>query len=280
MATAKLPRFGQELYLRETVEAARLLDRLGAGAHAAQAVSAILPQSSPTTRRRVATKIVQRLHGGMAGSNARTAFVRLLAGLQDSEARRELVLYGTATSDLLVGAIARELLYPYFVEEGLPVGVTADEASLQRDGVLVTMERMLTLRVLGLYAERRWAFTSERCLRLGLRILQHAGVLFPQRIRGASGAVQGYVQAPHGMSLPTLVWCFHAELSAASPPPTEDRVLTADFARTLVAPPSLVHARLREAEREGLLSVRHGPGGRRVTAPLPLEVSIDRLIEC
>lgn len=277
MSAPVFPTFGQEFYLRETLEAARLLDGPGAERGGSPVVEAMLTHPSPSTRRRVASKMLQRLQGGLKGREARVRFVRLLSRLPDSEARRELVYYATSVADPIVGAVARDVLYPFFVEGNPPLGAKPEDVAPHRDGLLLTVEPVITLRFLLQYAERRWAYRSERCVRLALRILQQAEIVFAQRERGAFGRVTGYLPAPHGLSLATFVWCFHVELARSVPPPSEDRALRADFARTLVASPAVVRARMQQAEREGYIRQAHGPGGRRILAASSLDEAIERL---
>jgi len=276
MGRAAFPTFGQELYLRETVEAARLLDREGLTKDAAARIAGILPHPSPITRRRLANKILQRLEAGCAEPAQLRLFVRLLANLEESEARRELVYYSASRADPIVGAIASEILYPFFIERTLPAGTAPEEASPEQEGLLLTVERMVMLRFILRYAEQRWQYRSERSIRLAMRIMQHGGIVLPQRLRGARGRVTGYILAPHGISLPAFVWCCMTELPALMPRASVDAILTSGFVRRLIVPPAIVEARLQQAERAGYLRFQSGgfvgPG-------LPMEEVIERLAE-
>ncbi len=276
MTACTLSTFGQELYLRETIEAARLLDNIGTAPGAVHEIAALLTQPSAITRERLATKILQRLRAAAGGRDRLASFVRLLARTEDSEARRELVLYGVSVADPIVGAIASEILYPFFVEELPPPGSLPEDASPQRDGLLLTVEPVVTMRFILDYARRRWQYHSARSVRLAMRILHRGGVVLPQRLRASSRSIAGYVLAPHGISFPAFVWCLVAEFHASAPP-TEAMVLSARFVRNLVVPPSVVHARLNQCEREGFVRTRSG-GGRRLLLAYSPERTVERLL--
>ena len=140
-------RFGQELYPHETLAAAALLaqasrqDERPSSAALAGRVALLLPEGSPAHRQRVAVlkRLLQRVAAGAqraaknillvkrrgkipnpARRTGRRAFAHLLAYLPDTQARQDLVYYGAARADALIGAIARDVLYPYFIEDRIP----------------------------------------------------------------------------------------------------------------------------------------------------------------
>lgn len=281
-------RFGQELYARETIAAAAVVARLedGDAGPLTDRIAAVLPQTSAATRRRLATKLLQRMAAGTAlcepapgvGSmgpdvaavpeNAASlkvvCFARLLSSLQDTQARRDLVYYATARVDDLVGAIAREILYPYFVEDRIPAPYGEDEFIMANAGLLLAPEPILTTGFVADYARRVWGFESERTVGLALRILRQAGILLSAPLLGARGRVAAYTLAPHGISLAALLWGLYDEFGHESLAPAWDQVAHARFARIFVVSPSVVNSRLWEAEKVGLVGRWSAGGARRV----------------
>lgn len=275
MTGAKLSTFGQELHLRETVAAARLLDREGFGPDAVVRIARSLPQPSPITRERLARKILQRLRLGAGGTDGLPAFVRLLSRSEDASARRELLTYATALADPLVERIASDILYPLFVEGSLPRGAQAEDISLQRDGFLLSVEPCVTVRFLTRYAAEQWGYTAERCIRLAMRIVEQGGLVLSQRLRGPGMRVTGYMLAPHGVSLITFVWCFLVEHGRRSTPFTRASILGARFVRALLLSPSVVEARLDQALRQGFVQVDRR--GRCLVPACEPSAAVDRL---
>lgn len=294
------PTFGQELYARETARAAELIagtfepangnaNGTGAAHGYAALVADTLPHPSPGTRVRLAVKLVQRLSAGNGKGEGPQLFARLLASLPDSETRRELIYYGVTQADRIVGAIARDVLYPYFVDGRLPRGVAEIEFILHNSGrllPLLTVEPLLTLPFIAWYAERQWDFVSARTIALSMRILRQAGILLTTSLPASSEDGRGataYTLAPHGLSLAAFVWCLYDEFkekeerTASGTPLTVDKVEHAGFVRTFVVPPALATARLREAEREGFLRFENSGNARRVLLPLQPEELATRL---
>lgn len=270
--------FGQELYIRETARAAELLASSSNGDLIAR-IAAALPHPSITTRTRLASKLLQRLAAGGGEAGQRQAFARLVAGLRDSEARRELIYYGVTRADRLVGAIAREVLYPYFVDGSLPRGVTEAEIVAHNTGRLLTVEPMLTLPFAVWYAAKQWDFHSARTVALTLRVLRQAGILLASPLTDGGKRTLAYTLAPHGLTLPAFIWCLYDEFASTPVSPTVDRIERSAFARTFVVPPSVIAARLRDAERAGFARSVGGAGARRVVLPLSREALLAGLLE-
>jgi hypothetical protein len=288
-------RFGQELYARETIAAAAVVARLEADGDCESLtarVAAVLPHRSAATRQRLATKLLQRMAAGTpacdalptaragaptpapslsAGSSAESGlpptiayFARLLCSLNDTQARGDLIYYATARADDLVGAIARDILYPYFIEDRIPAPYGEDEFIMANAGLLLAPEPILTTGFVADYAQRVWGFESERTVGLALRILRQAGILLSAPLLGARGRVAAYTLAPHGLSLAALLWGLYDEFGNEPVAPAWDQVANARFARLFVVAPSVVNSRLWEAERVGLVARWSAGGTRRV----------------
>jgi hypothetical protein len=273
--------FGQELYLRETASAAGIIAQSGSwserdGLTAQLAES--LNYSSASMRTRVAEKLLQRLAAGSSVSERRFAFARLVAGIGDSEAQRELIYYAVARTDGLIGAIARDALTPYFLDGQPPRGATEDDLAKYNTGRLLTIEPMLTLPFLTWYARESFGFTSARTVALAMRILRQAGIILSVSLSGAPKRTLAYTLAPHGLSLAAFLWCLYDEFSCDPLAPSTDRIERAAFARTFVVPPAVIGARLREAEREGWIQFDTIAGTRRVYLPLSTDQLMTALL--
>jgi hypothetical protein len=276
MGRDHVSKFGQELYAAETLRAARALVEAGIGRHAAETIAPLIPLGSDLTRRRVASKLAQRLSAGASRPEHASSFVRMVAMAGDMATRHELLYFGAARADRLVGLIARDVLYPVLVENARPAGAEPDELALHRMGLLLAVEPMVTIRFVLDYAAKTWGFRSKRCILLALRILRQAGIARTQRMRGASGAVAAVTLMPHDITLATFLWCFLDEFAGSVPAATVDRVERSAFARTFVVPPSLVDVRLDQAEQQGLLKTRVMAGARRVVPIVGPEEVVER----
>ncbi len=315
-------RFGQELYIRETIAAAAIVavhQEEASDRPLAERIADALPQPSPATRRRVAIKLLQRLAAGASKSETACsaptpaprngphspegetngafdevtrflgtmdsslprraiAFARLLSSLPDTQARCELVYYAAARADPLIGAIAQDLLYPYFIEDRIPPPYSEDEFIMANAGLLLAPEPILTTGCVADYARRAWGFESERTICLALRILRQAGILFSAPLLGERGRVHAYTLAPHSLSLPALLWGLYDEFGQESLAPAWDQVVRARFARLFVVPPSVVTSRLWEAERAGMVGFWSAGGARRVTPKVREPEALARLL--
>ncbi len=217
-------------------------------------------------------KAAERLHEGVF------SFARLMAHLPDTQARRELVFYAAARADGLIEAIAREILYPYFIEECIPAPYEEDDFIMANAGLLLAPEPILTSGLVADYARLVWDFDSERTISLALRILRQAGILLSAPLLGERGRVAAYTLAPHGLSLPTLLWGLHDQYARQGVAPAWDQVGRARCARLFVVPPAVVSARLWEAERAGLVGFWNMVGTRRVLLKIRETDALSRLL--
>ena len=299
-------RFGQELYTRETIASASIIaeemPRLRP-ADLSVRVAETLVHASDSTRRRVAAKIVQRLTAGAGvlepdapgaraseGGARRAAqspscgrtrvacFSRLLAGLDDTQSRQDLVYFAAARVDALIGAIARDVLYPYFIEQRIPAPYSEDEFLAANACLLLAPEPIITTGLVADYARRVWRFESDRTVALALRVLRQAGIVLPCPILGERGRVMAWTCAPHGISLAALLWCLYDEFGTEGLTPGWDQICRAGFARTFVIPPAVVASRLLEAERAGYVGFWSVGSMRRVNIKIADPDALSRLL--
>jgi hypothetical protein len=245
--------------------------------------------SLPTAARNAAHSRQEANAGGATGAadadhHSRTvsesvaSFARLLSHLPDTQARHDLVYYAAARADDLVAAIARDILYPYFIDGCIPAPYSEGEFIMANAGLLLAPEPIITTGFVADYARRTWGFDSERTVGLALRMLRQAGILLSAPLLGMRGRVAAYTLAPHGMSLPALLWGFYDEYGGASIAPAWDQVGRAPFARLFVVPPSVVASRLWEAERAGLIGFWSAGGTRRVALKVREREALARLL--
>jgi len=145
---------------------------------------------------------------------------------------------------------------------------------------LFDIEPTLTLPFVTWYAARHWDFLSARTVALALRILRQAGILISTRYSGEQRRTLGYTLAPHGMTLPTFVWCLYDKMGeeAAASGLVPYQIEGARFVKTFVVPPSVAAARLAEAERAGVVEIEGGKA-KRITLPLSTADLVEALIQ-
>ncbi len=278
--------------------AVKLLQRLSAGAHQKKAASKDTPKDTPKdTSGKDSHQSAGKTSGAAVGKEAfdagraqkdqppplrheqdSAAFAQLLAYLSDTQARQDLVYYGAARADALIGAIARDILYPYFIEGRIPPPFGEDEFLVANAGLLLAPEPILTTGVVADIARRVWQFDSERTVTLALRVLRQAGILLSAPILGERGRVAAFTLAPHGLSLTAMLWGLYHEYGHADDAPTWDQVCRSDFARLYVVPPSVIASRLMEAERAGLVAFWSAGGTRRVALKVRETDALARLL--
>ena len=270
--------FGQELYLDEAAQALRLALVTSTRAELRAQIVAALPQQSEKTRGRIANKLIQRLvpteHDAIVGS----PFVRLAANLRDAQARNELIYFRTAQTDAIIGAIAAEIFYPYFIQQRPPKGFSTTQFRFENTGALFDYDSVITRSFVLTYARDVWNFRSEATVIRALRILREAGLIeaFPSPPGAASQPA--FSLAPHTIRLATFVLCLYEEIAARrSPALALDQVQNARFARIFLVRPVDVTAMAEEARRHKFLTRTTGPAPRYAPA-MPIDALVDALL--
>ena len=225
--------FGQELYFEESIRAIGSFHDVPEHDRLSARIAEQLPYSSPATRLRVATKIVQRFFKSPDGKSHAAPFLRLVNGLKSESARRDLLYWRTARTDSLIAAIAGEIFYPYFVLNELPQGY--DEASFRmaNTAALFSVDRVISLDFAVEYARRMWNFDSARTVTLALRIMRQAGMIDAVNVEIGDHHVLSYYPLPHSMSPEVFAYCMGEEfLDAESLPAIPlDRLYNGDCVR-------------------------------------------------
>jgi hypothetical protein len=270
--------FGQELYPDEAAQALRLALQAATRAELRGQIIAALPQPSLKSRARIADKLIQRLIPVEKGAVIVAPFVRLAANIADTQARAELIYYRTAQTDSIIGAIAAEILYPYFIQGRPPKGFSASQFRFANTGALFDYDNVVTRSFVVRYARDAWGFDSEQSVTRALRILREARLIEALPNPPGTARQLSFALAPHTMRLPTFAFCLYEELAGGAPPaPPLDRIQGADFARIFIVRPQEVTALAEEARRRKLLA-RSGGAAPRYSPTMPLEALVERLL--
>jgi len=270
--------FGQELYPDEAAQALRLALQAATRASLHEQIVAALPQPSLKTRERIADKLIQRLIPVQKGAVIVSPFVRLAANITDTQARNELVYYRTAQTDSVIGAIAAEIFYPYFVQGRPPKGFSASQFRFANTGALFDYDNVITRSFVVRYAREAWGFNSEQSVTRALRILREARLI--ETLPNPPGAARqlSFALAPHSMRLPTFAFCLYEDFATRRTPALPlDQIQTANLARTFIVRPQEVTALAEEARRRKLLA-RSGGAATRYAPAMALDALVERLI--
>jgi len=258
-ASAKMERlatFGQELYLEASAAALRLALTIPDRRELRDAVARRLSGRSPATRQRIADKLIQRLVPTDGRRVTPDAFVRLAAGTQDAQTRRDLIVYRTAQVDEVIGAIAAEILYPCLILRQRPKGMSAAAFRAADTGTLFNAEPTVALDLVRAYAKQVWGFHSPSTVVRAMRILRRAGIVHLARAaEGVSFAASG-----RAMSAQAFAFCIHEEmLGRGNRSPGMDQLENAQCARLFLLSPTQVAGLVEECHEQRLLRA-----GRRI----------------
>jgi hypothetical protein len=186
------PALTQELHYEAAREVSR---RLCQGEEAREA---LLAEAAPLTearadtgRRRAAAAVLTRLGLGRRRRVRAAGLHRLLASL-DERASRQLWAYVVASCEPMLAGIAREVLYPYFVQCRPPEGFAAEEFSAINANGLFEVAGAVTHAAVGAFARRRWGISDPAPTGRALRLLRRGGVLEAAWVSRSSARCLGY----------------------------------------------------------------------------------------
>ena len=262
--------FGQEFYPLETIRALQLVARKRLSERGAllELIASSLPQQSAKTRRRIASKILQRYIVGkrkiIDPSPHEQPFIRLLTRLSNVGAQIELLYFELCGTDKIVGALARDLFYPTGIERCAPKGWKQNEFAVANGGLLPEIADLappLTRAFIVEYARAQWKFRDASSVDRALRVLQGAGLISQEKLVALRGHPSGFRVAAHDVSTETFLWALHREFLTADQVKQYSfnfsQLETASFARTLLLQPEQVRAHL-EATRNRQFLVGRG----------------------
>jgi len=269
-ASPEFHAFGQEFYPHEAIQALKVADKSNVTDRAAltERIAGLLPQDSLGTKRRIATKFIQRYLSGTRHTIAppphEQPFARLVARHRHIPTQIELLYYQLTKIDTLVGALARELFYPVCVAGQPPAGCAAAEFAALNGSQLLAISPLLTRSFLLDYCRARWQFDSHASIDRSLRVLQGAGLIARERMTEWRSHPVAFRLSDHDVSPVTFVYALYDEWLPRAPDGVVPGGLdTADFARTLLLSPEQVEEHCETARRHQLL-VRQGNGLRLV----------------
>ena len=273
-----LASLGQELYLRESLNAVRLSLRVSSRTQLVQQLTRALRQPSAQTRLRVAEKLIQRLVPTSGSQLVPSPFLRLVAETEDTQARQELIFHRAAATDRIVAALATEIFYPHFIQERVPRGMTREQFRLANTAVLFELDRVITRQFISTYARRIWQFESEPSLTRALRILRQGGVIRPLTRTEGKHRVLSFVLTARPLSEIAFDYLLYEDcLGRRLTHPAIDQIQNAEFARIFLQSPLQVTAAMEAARQRHL--VKAGAGGRfHLTCP-SLEDLTGRLLK-
>ncbi len=261
--------FGQEFYPLETIRALQLVARKRLSERGAllEIIAASLPQSSVKTRRRIASKILQRYIVGkrkiIDPPPHEQPFVRLLTRLLNVGAQIELLYFELCRTDEIVGALARDLFYPTGIERRAPQGWKQNEFAVANGSLLPEVTELappLTRAFIVEYARAQWKFQDASSVDRALRVLQGAGLISQERLAALRGHPCAFRVAAHDVSTETFLWALHREFllpgRARQYSFTVSQLETAPFARTLLLDAEQVIAHLEATRKRQLLAGR------------------------
>lgn len=243
--------FGQEFYPYEAVKAIRLAQRVHDRGALRERIAESLPHHSSQTRRRVANKLIQRYVPCAKGAVLSSPFMALMNHVRDYPTQIELLYYELTKTDRIVGAIARHIFYPYFIEDRIPGGFEEKEFRALNASQLFVHQKVITRDFVEAFAHRVWNFHNAPTLRRALRILSQAGIIQSERLLELRYHPVAYGMNAHDVGLTTFVYCLYDEFLnvVGKSAPTVADVQRASFVRTFLLTPQQVNHLLQTARR-------------------------------
>ena len=271
MAKLGLAVFGQELYFEESVRAIESFPDVPEHDRLSAKIADLLTHPSETTRLRVATKIVQRFFKSASGRSHPVPFLKLVNAVGIESSRRDLLYWRTARTDTVIAAIARDILYPYFVLNTIPDGY--DEASFRmaNTSALFSIDRIISRDFAVHYAKNIWAFDSARTVTLALRIMKQAQILDAISVKLGRRHVLGYYPEPRSLQPEVFAYCMYEEFldRESAPLVSLNRVQNGDCAKLFLRSPLQVESLLRQLQKRKLVEYVGLPGVRHIRFTSP-----------
>lgn len=245
--------FSQELYYDESVQAIESFADAPRRRELHARIAADLPHSSATTRKRIATKIIQRYFVDPDGRYPADAFLKLVSSTRRRDIRMDLLYWRAARTDALIEAMAGELFYPYFVLGQIPHGYTESAFHMANTATLFSVDSVITRDFAIEYASRVWHFDSPRTVALALRIMRQAEILDAVSVTMGRRRVHGYYPLPHTPRLEVFAYCAYEEFLAEGPLVSTDRLRNSAFAKVFLLSGLQMDSLAKMAERKKLL---------------------------
>jgi hypothetical protein len=263
--TASFAVFGQELYHEESLQAIKSLQNVEDDRRLALRIADLLPHSSQGTRLRVASKIAQRFFKP-SGELPSTAFLKFVNGIENDQARRDLLYWRAARTDSIIAAIASEVFYPYFILNSIPSGYDESAFHMANTATLFEIDRVITTDFASDYAKKAWGFNSSRTVTLALRIMKQAQILDCVSVKLGRRHVLGYYPQQHSLRPEVFAYCMCEEFLEAKSDfsLSLDRLHNGECVKLFFLNRLQVDSLLRSLERKRLIKPVALPGGRHI----------------
>jgi len=226
-----------------------------------------LRQRSRATRQGVANKLIQRYLATPEGRLDLSPFVELVSAIRDRSSRTQLLFYRLTQIDEIVGALAREVLYPYFIEQEVPAGFRRDEFQVLNGQRLLDEDPFLLTPFVVEFAKRNWRGPSPASLRRALGIVADAELVCRRRVRSLRRHPHALSPAKNDLTTTTFVYALYDEFGGRTETLSADTLVGSQFARTLLTPPDIIlnmvdrarhYGFVRRKRRSGELALTYG----------------------
>lgn len=254
MSPAGFTVFSQELYYDESIQAIVSYADAPRRRELHARIVDDLPHTSTATRKRIATKIIQRYFVSPDGSFPSTPFLKLVSGTERKDIRLDLLYWRAARTDAVIEAVAGELFYPYFVLGTVPQGYTESEFHMANTATLFSVDSVITRDFAVEYARKVWSFDSPRSITLALRIMRQAEILDAVSVTMGRRRVHGYYPLPHTPRVEVFGYCLYEEFLEESPLISTDRLRNSAFAKIFLLSGLQMDSLAKMAERKRLLA--------------------------
>lgn len=281
MSAEKFTVFSQELYFDESMIAIDVLRQPDKHEHPLSKIADLLRQPSPSTRTRIASKIMQRISFLNYSRTANTPFVDLVSGLKNESAKRDLIYWKAARTDRIISSIAEEIFYPYFIMNRLPSGYSESMFNMANTGTLLDTDRIISRDIVVDYAQRTWNFDSTRTLTLALRIMHQAEILDTVIVKVGNRHILGYYPQPHPAKLEVFAYCMFEEyFLGASSMISIDQIHNGECGRLFLQNRLQIDSMLKTMEQRKLIQNTNQRGGRYISfIPPDLKSLVSMLLE-
>ena len=250
--TETYPVLTQELHYRAAVEVARRLCEGESEREALLTEAARLTEATTADgRRRAAAAVMTRLGLGRRRRVSAAGLHRLLTALPERTGRR-VWTYVVAQAEPMLAAVAREALYPYFVQNRTPKGFTAEEFSAINANGLFEVAGAMTHGAVAAYAERAWGIAEPGPTGRALRILRKGGILAAAWLSRRRARCLGFFPVGGVPDVACLAYALHS-LREHGDRVRLDRIRAGLFVHLFLLRPIAVDYLLERAQGLGLI---------------------------
>jgi hypothetical protein len=219
-----------------------------------------LRQRSRATRRGLANKLIQRYLATPEGRLEIGPFAELVSAIRDRTSRTQLLFYRLTQVDEIVGALAREVLYPYFIEHQVPAGFRRDEFQVLNGQRLLDEDPYLLTPFVVEFAKRNWGVSSPASLGRALGIVADAELVCRRRVRSLRRHPHALAPTRNDLTTTTFLYALYDEFGSHTGTLCGEALIRSQFARTLLTPPDIILNMVDRARHYGFLRRKRKSG--------------------